>query len=141
MNDHTEQSAAVAVQVLTRVVNVQHDPFDVYVGRWMPRYRFRVPENLPKLWTGDHVNEIAESPLGNPFKVSDHGLDGAIREYADWLFARPELYVLAEGLRGKTLGCWCAPRGGVTCMDYPYVCHGQVVAAIADGHRALLVPE
>ena len=34
-------------------------------------------------------------------------------------------------LRGKTLACWCAPPGGLGAAD-ALVCHGQVLAALAD---------
>jgi hypothetical protein len=78
------------------VVNRRTDAFDVYVGR-------------PSKW-------------GNPFKV---GRDGdratVIRRYEDWLRTQPQLMAALPELRGKVLGCWCAPLA----------CHGEVLARLA----------
>lgn len=86
----------------SRVVNIFHgDRFDVAIGR-------------PSRW-------------GNPFKI---GRDGdraeVIRRYREWIRSddpravrvRQEIGVL----RGKRLGCYCAPLP----------CHGDVLAEMAD---------
>lgn len=81
------------------VVHCKKEPYDVYIGR-------------PSKW-------------GNPFKV---GEGGATREevvgwYEDWLLEQPDLVAAVRlELRGKVLGCWCAPQA----------CHGDVLARIAN---------
>ena len=63
------------------------------------------------------------SPWGNPFKI---GRDGdrstVIQKYRTWLLTQPSLLARIPELRGKVLGCWCAPLP----------CHGDVLAQIAD---------
>lgn len=81
-----------------RTVNIHRgDPYDVYVGR-------------PSLW-------------GNPFMI---GRDGnraeVIAAYRAWLLTKPELLARLPELRGKRLGCYCAPLP----------CHGDVLAELAD---------
>lgn len=80
------------------VVHCKRSPYDVYIGR--------------------------PSPWGNPFRLRDEAERAAvIRRYRTWLARRPELIERARReLRGKRLGCWCAPRP----------CHGDVLAEIAN---------
>lgn len=89
----------------TRVVHCRKEPFDVYIGR--------------------------PGPWGNPFSSRSGTLaafrvafrEEAIWEYEKWLLAQPGLVAkVRQELRGKTLGCWCAPQ----------LCHGEVLARIAD---------
>jgi hypothetical protein len=92
-----------------RVVNVmaRGATWDVYIGRG------RCPR------TG------ARGPWGNPFKVAEHG-DDAMTLFLDFLAERRLLVAKARReLAGKVLGCWCAGR-------LP-VCHGDVLARLADG--------
>ena len=97
-----------------RVVHCKHEPFDVYVGR-------------PSKW-------------GNPFRIGavySHGpvaLQGhplsrveAVQAYEAWLcsseLGATLLWALGQGeLRGKTLGCWCAPLP----------CHADVLLRFAN---------
>lgn len=92
----------------TRVVSLRHgEPFDVRIDR---RTRW-----------------------GNPYHVPDTGeRAGVIEQYRAYLLASPVLRGRLPELRGKTLACWCAPQGGLTADDKPYVCHGQVLAELAD---------
>jgi hypothetical protein len=64
------------------------------------------------------------SPLGNPFPLDDPTDDDArrnvIEQYAEWFAGRvddPAFRAEVEKVRGKDLGCWCAPRP----------CHGDVI--------------
>lgn len=64
------------------------------------------------------------SLLGNPFPLKDPKDEIArelvINKYRDWFNERlgdPEFRAALEEVRGKNLGCWCAPRA----------CHGDVV--------------
>jgi transcriptional regulator with XRE-family HTH domain len=65
------------------------------------------------------------SPWGNPFEMPDDGdRDTVIRHYEQhYLPHKPSLLAKLDSLRGKALGCWCAPEA----------CHGDVLAAWAEG--------
>jgi hypothetical protein len=86
----------------TRVVHCKVDPYDVYIGR-------------PSKW-------------GNPYKLwreSDRpDMLVAFRKYLRARIATGDLD--PTELKGKTLGCWCAPR----------LCHGDVLADFAEGRDA-----
>lgn len=85
------------------VVHKLSHPYDVYVGR-------------PSRW-------------GNPFHLSREA-DRArvIAQYRAWLLAQPELVAAArQELRGKVLGCWCAPKP----------CHADVLAEVANSDALL----
>ena len=60
-----------------------------------------------------------KSPWGNPFEIPDDGdRNTVIAKYADhYLPHKPTLRAKLEDLRGKVLGCWCAPLP----------CHGDVL--------------
>lgn len=85
------------------VVNIRTERCDVFVGR-------------PSKW-------------GNPFKLGYHGdRNNVLSLYREWLEAkvgtRDDLIAQAKlELRGKKLGCYCAP------LD----CHASILAEIANG--------
>ena len=83
-----------------KVVHCKVDQYDVYIGR-------------PSKW-------------GNQFEIGKDGdRDSVIRKYAIWLAHNPELLLdIREELRGKVLGCWCAPKA----------CHGDILVKIANGN-------
>jgi hypothetical protein len=68
----------------------------------------------------------------NRYRVGMHG-DRAevIEKYRQHILNSPALLAAIPELRGKVLACWCAPPGGVAATD-PLVCHGQILAALAD---------
>lgn len=89
------------------VVHCKREPFDIYIGR-------------PSKW-------------GNPFTHGTsmftgmvtvvHSRDVAIQSFKEHISKRPEfLEQVKKELKGKVLGCWCAPRP----------CHGDVLAEIAN---------
>jgi hypothetical protein len=89
----------------TSVVHCKKRRYDVYIGR--------------------------PSPWGNPFSHKKDTLaefrvssrTEAIRRYEEWLLAQPNMVLRVKNeLKGKILGCWCAPLP----------CHGEVLARIAD---------
>lgn len=114
-----------------RVVHVTRDwrPGVVYVGRrmtvgydgWCDAYPDRWgPTGRPR--RGEKILFPA-SDFANPFR--QYGRD-ALRLYVDHLDGHPILLDRAiHELRGKTLGCWCRPK----------LCHGDVLAHLADGRR------
>jgi hypothetical protein len=81
-----------------RVVHCKKDKYDVYIGR--------------------------PGPWGNPFEIGKDGdREEVVQKYAEWLLAQPELVEKAkQELRGKVLGCWCAPK----------LCHGNILSQIAN---------
>ena len=81
-------------------------PYDVYVGRNCRG----APTTLGE-W-------------GNPFRITAQATrQKVIRDYRAWLVAQPKLVAKARWeLKGKVLACWCAPQ----------LCHGHVLAEIAN---------
>jgi hypothetical protein len=86
-------------RAMRRVVHCKRAAHDVYIGR-------------PSKW-------------GNPFAIGRDGTrDEVIEKYREYLRERLDLVEAARReLKGKVLGCWCAPAA----------CHGDVLAAVADG--------
>ena len=75
---------------------------DIYIGR------------------GSRQLGLEPSRWANPFRVRDHGLDAAIRMYADHLAKDVLLRAEVKHLRVKRLLCHCRPAQG---------CHGDVLIA------------
>ncbi len=66
---------------------------------------------------------LAASPLANPFRIGrDGSATDVLARYEQHIRSRPDLLDLARSLRGRRLGCWCAPEP----------CHADVIARIAD---------
>lgn len=87
---------------MTTVVHCKRDRFDIYIGR-------------PSKW-------------GNPFKSGRDGTrEEVIEKYAEYLSQNEYLLSCLHELKGKTLGCWCAPKA----------CHGDVLAAWADNYNGV----
>jgi hypothetical protein len=118
-NTPTFHDAEVAKkQQRTRVVNIKcKEPFDVYIGR---RVRYR-PDLTPLGW-------------GNPFTAwnTPARFETPIEAYAEWIQRQPRLLALLPEIRGKVLGCWCAPKGGLPGNMHGETCHGEILAALAD---------
>lgn len=82
----------------TTVVHCHKSDYDVYIGR--------------------------PSPWGNPFVIGKDGTRAqVIEKYRKWILSNPNnLLNDVHELKGKRLGCWCAPLS----------CHGHVLAELAD---------
>jgi hypothetical protein len=79
------------------VVHCKREAFDVYIGR-------------PGKW-------------GNPFVIGKDGTrQQVIAKYRKWLVSQTSLMKALPELKGKVLGCWCAPQA----------CHGDVLAELAN---------
>lgn len=79
------------------VVHCKRAKYDVYIGR-------------PSKW-------------GNPFEIGKDGdRETVIRKYRQWVVMQPHLMAELPELRGKVLGCWCAPKP----------CHGDVLVSLAN---------
>ena len=80
-----------------KVVHCKREPFDVYIGR-------------PGKW-------------GNPFAIGRDGTrEEVVAKYRDWIVKQPALMAALPELRGKVLGCWCAPKS----------CHGDVLITLCE---------
>ena len=80
-----------------KVVHCKRERYDVYIGR-------------PSKW-------------GNPFVVGKDGdRETVIELYREWLTDNPSLLEDLVELKGKVLGCWCAPNA----------CHGDVLLELAN---------
>ena len=74
------------------LLNWLEDPNHVYVGR----QNHYVPGATGSIWQ-------------NPFKVNEFGRDECIQRYKDYLLKNEKLMPQLKNLKGKVLGCWCAP--------------------------------
>jgi hypothetical protein len=83
---------------MTRVVHCKRSPYDVYIGR--------------------------PGPFGNPFEIGKDGTrEEVVEKYAEWVLTQPELLaIIKTELKGKVLGCWCAPK----------LCHGDILKELAN---------
>lgn len=89
----------------TTVVHNLHDDFDVYIGRAVPEHG------------------LAASKWGNPFVMADESdaeRERALDAYREWVASQSDLMASLEELRGRRLGCWCAPKR----------CHGDVLVEL-----------
>jgi len=83
--------------IVGSVVHCKREPFDIYIGR-------------PSKW-------------GNPFKIGKDGnREEVIELYRNYIIATPHLLLSLPELRGKILGCWCAPKA----------CHGDVLIELLE---------
>ena len=81
----------------TLVVHWKRSRYDVYIGR-------------PSKW-------------GNPFSIGKDGTrEDVVQKYEEWIQTQPHLLKDLSELRGKILGCWCAPLA----------CHGDVLVRLAN---------
>lgn len=79
------------------VVHCKRDRYDVYIGR-------------PSKW-------------GNPFVMGRDGTRAeVVAKYRAHVLRRPDLLAALKELKGKALGCWCAPQA----------CHGDVLAELSE---------
>jgi len=119
----------------TRIVHVNDPLFDrdnpncVYIGRAVPRRGF------------------CKSRWSNRFRI---GIGADRDTVLDWYRCemltrctrrRSDGKLTAEArrlrkaivaLRGKTLGCWCTEIGKLLTIDDPLICHGQILAQLAE---------
>lgn len=84
------------------VVHCKKNKYDVYIGRG--------------------------SKWGNPFII---GVDGTrevvIQKYKKWIKKKPELLKDLPELKGKILGCYCAPKA----------CHGDILIELIKEYQRL----
>lgn len=84
------------------------------------------------------------SKWGNPFRIgAPHPVTGkplvrgeAIPLYREWILRGEGRWLLRHlgELEDEVLGCFCAPKGGVSEHD-PLICHGQVLLKLLAWRR------
>lgn len=114
---------------MDRVVHVNRDPYDLYIGR------------------ANRRANLGGSKWANPFRIGDpHPQSGekiergeAVVLYKEWVLRGAGRCLLKDigELEGKTLGCWCARKGGVGAHD-PLVCHGQILLLLVEHRRRVI---
>jgi hypothetical protein len=63
------------------------------------------------------------SKWGNPFAIGRDGDRAAVvAKYRAWLPTQPQLMAALPELKGRVLGCYCAPEA----------CHGDVLVEFVD---------
>ena len=99
---------------MARVVHVNRERFDVYIGRAMPNRgyprgsKWQNPNPLPP--------GFADLPETERQRIGRENLS----RYRAHILRTPGLFNALEELRGKVLGCWCHPRA----------CHGDVLVEL-----------
>ena len=94
----------------TIVVHCRREPYDVYIGRRMPRFG------------------LAQSLYANPYRIGvDGDRDEVVEKYRQWVLTGQDtlarwIRAHVHELQSKRLGCWCAPER----------CHGEVLAEMAE---------
>jgi hypothetical protein len=75
------------------------------------------------VYVGSSSARFDGSIWSNPFKFGTDGTRSEVTaKYRQHLMSRPDLLERLPELRGKRLGCWCAPQA----------CHADVLAEMAD---------
>jgi hypothetical protein len=94
----------------TTVVNIRRSEYDVYIGR---------------------AGRGHDGYFGNPYNIMTGGRKQAIEMYRAYFLRRlktdPEFAIRVEDLRGKRLGCFCAPQS----------CHGDIIADYLNNHSPM----
>lgn len=101
--NHTQNT--VKTGVLGRVVHCKREPYDVYIGR------------------GKCPRTGKDEGWGNPFSIGKDGdREAVIEKYEAWIRKQQGLLKQLHTLKGKVLGCWCAPKA----------CHGDVLVKLIE---------
>jgi hypothetical protein len=87
------------------VAHCKKEKYDVYIGRANPRSGLKA-----SIWA-------------NPFVIGKDGTRVEVMaKYREYLMTKPELLERIPELKGKVLGCWCAPEA----------CHGDLLSQLAN---------
>jgi len=115
------------------------DTVKYFVSNWDRFYRIisdkerlmSGPETGPRVFhmkSGENPKDAVyvgrPSDFGNPFRLRDESKRAdVVAKYRVWIKTQPALIAKArEKLKGKPLGCWCAPKP----------CHADVLLEIAN---------
>lgn len=94
---------------MCEVVNINKDPFDVYIGRH--------PDAVKGKWGNPFSHKAGSLAL---FKTASR--KEAVHRYESYLLSNQELMDSLHELVGKRLGCWCKPKS----------CHGDILKKYVD---------
>lgn len=99
---------------MTRVVNINREPYDVYIGR---------AGKGQDGYFGNPIQFNEKCPeCGRIHKDNSTGREELVECYRYWFWRKikndPEFKRRIEELKGKTLGCFCKPKP----------CHGDIIA-------------
>lgn len=87
------------------VVHCKKEKYDNYIGRAVPRAGLKA-----SVW-------------GNPSIIGKDGTrEEVMAKYRAWLLGNADLLETLPELKGKILGCWCAPEA----------CHGDILSELAN---------
>ncbi len=91
---------------MTRVVNIRHENYDVYIGR---------------------AGHGQDGYFGNPIRLRQNEDRGSTLEkyriyFNERLQTDPQFKQRIHALKGKTLGCFCKP----------FPCHGDIIKEYLD---------
>ena len=87
----------------SKVVHCKKEAYDVYIGR-------------PSKWGNPYSHLLGKGQFHVPTIAE------AIEKYEDYLYSSEYLLSQIHTLKGKTLGCWCAPNA----------CHGDILWKFAN---------
>jgi len=93
----------------TKVVHCKKDAFDIYIGRGSIY--------------GNPFTHIKDRETKAEFVVATRS--EAIESYREWIKSQPNILQKLETLRGKRLGCFCAPK----------TCHGDILVELLNGKQ------
>jgi Domain of unknown function (DUF4326) len=106
--------------VLTRVVDLRHEHYDIYIGRYNAHYG------------------LEASKWANSFEIKKHGTrEQVVALYDTWIrseqeikpkgmpYSNHELLKMIPDLEEKILGCWCHPK----------LCHGHILVRLLKEHH------
>lgn len=87
------------------LVHCKKAAYDVYIGR-------------PSIFGNPYSHKEGTKAI---YKVDTR--EEAVAKFEEYLLQNPTLMAEVKKLKGKTLGCWCAPL----------LCHGSVILKYANG--------
>ncbi len=90
------------------VVHWKRHKFDVYIGR-------------PSIW-GNPYKWLVQEACYTPARFQVRDREEALMRYETWVRGNIALMGQLHHLRGKVLGCWCAPLR----------CHGDVLVRLIE---------
>jgi hypothetical protein len=90
----------------TKVVNINKEKYDVLICR-------------PSIW-GNPFTHIKNKKTNAKFIVNTR--KEAIQKYSEWILTQPHLLQQLNTLKGKKLGCYCAPKS----------CHGDILVKMLE---------
>lgn len=98
---------------MTRVVNINKEPFDIFIGR-----------GRGSKW-GNPYTHISDRATLASFIVPTR--EEAIEAYRGYLLSNKELMDSLFELDGKVLGCFCKPKS----------CHGDIIIEVLNRLKLL----